>query len=284
MVVLRPAALLVALLPAALLVALLPAALLVALLPAACYSDSASSPAEEDSLEANPEFAEQETSLNKAYEKDPVLLERQTELDEAAAEEADAETHMAALDSLMAADPDFAERVEEVERLAGEDESLLDTHGEAMAYLEGHPEEAEALFAEEVEPTYTGSDPVMIAYVGYLAAHPPLYRAWWRVYHHLRIHPRFARSLYLHWRWYNPRARLWKASWAYKLRAARNARIHKIVWARRIYLGQHPRLARSIWHQRHHPHVTKPPLRLAKSHPKPPPPKRKPPKRRQSSR
>ena len=264
-----------------------------------------------DSLDGNPDLAAHESALYEATQEDPILLERQTSFEELLAEDPEASGQMATMDSLLAADKEFAERMEEVERLAGEDDELLDGHGDAIAYLESNPNEAEKLFAQESGPTYAGSDPAIVSYVAYLTARPPLYRAWWRLYRHLRTHPRTCGLVYAHWRWYRPRARLWHAWWSYRLRAAHHPHTHRLFWARRLYLGHRPALARTLWRHRclmatrpalrvhtrflqRHPNVvrrvanhrhwvrqhTARPARLATTrprtvHPKPPPPKKR---------
>lgn len=210
----------------------------------------ASFTAQADSLAAHPELAAQEESLADALEADPALATSRGEYEDALAQETDGATQAATFDSLMAADPRLAELMEEIEREAGSDSELLDEHGDAMAYLEAHPEESVALFAEESGPTYTGSDAVVVAYVTYLELHPTYYRSWWRLHRHLRAHPPQARVLYAHWRWRKARPRLWHAGWSYRLRLARAPRIHQLYWKQRLYLGHRPALARELWRHR----------------------------------
>lgn len=210
----------------------------------------ASFAAQAESLAAHPELAEEEESFATALQADPVLAARHGAYEDAVAEEPEAAAQTVTIDSLMAADPHLAGLMERVEKEAGSDSQLLDNHGEAMAYLEAHPQEAEALFAEEQGPVYAGGDAALIAYVAYLDAHPDYHRSWWRLYRHLRAHPPRARILYAHWRWLEPRKRLWHADWAYRLRVARAPQVHRLHWNKRLYVGRRPALARGFWHHR----------------------------------
>jgi hypothetical protein len=204
----------------------------------------------QESLMVDRTFAAEESTYFEALEEDTVLARRLAEFEATAAEDSGAVAEFATMDSLFAVDPELAERVEELESAAAEDPDLIDNYGEAMAYLEADPEEAEGFFGDEAGPTYHGEDPRMIVYVGYLAAHPRLYRAHWNLYRYLRSHRAVARVVYGHWKWCVTRRPLWEASWRYRLRAARHPGIHRVAWQRRIYLGGRPQLLRHVWHHR----------------------------------
>ncbi|MCK4413527.1 MAG: hypothetical protein KAY32_08290 [Candidatus Eisenbacteria sp.] len=262
-----------------------------------------------DSLEAHPDLAKHEEALAEAMEEDAILASRHAAFEEAAAADPEAAEQMVAFDNLLAENPDLAEHLEDVEHAAAASDGFLEQHGDAIAQLEADGESAEEFYALEGGPTYVGADPVIIAYVDYLVAHPRLYRAWWRTYHYLRANPLVAHGVYAHWRWYNPRPRLWSAWWNYRLRVATHRPLHRVFWERRVYLGQrpwlarpfynhrwfiagrpalrphlrflrrHPRIARGIVHHRrwavHHPHMVRPPkakpIRVVKPVPPPKP-------------
>lgn len=204
----------------------------------------------QESLATHPELAARESTFYEILEEDSLLAQRYADFEETAAADSEALEQIAVMDSLLAADQELAGRIEALETAAAEHEELLDEYGDQMSYLQAHPEEAEAFFQDEAEPSYQGADDGLTAFAVYLRARPPLYRAYWRLYRYLRDHPATAVRVYHHWRWVHPRRNLWLRWWRYRLYAARHPRFHRVIWNRRLYLGRRPRLARKVWHHR----------------------------------
>ncbi|MBU1949185.1 MAG: hypothetical protein KJ927_10770, partial [Candidatus Eisenbacteria bacterium] len=204
----------------------------------------------EDSLATHPELAGQEEELAEALAGDPELQRQLTEFEGWLSSDPESAGRMASYDSLMSSNPELAEAVEEMERLAAEDPDILESHGEAMAAIEGDSELAAEIFAEEDGPTDVARDPAVSAYIIYLRGHPAYYHTGWRIYHYARLHPPAARGLYSHWRWFHPRRDLWRSWWGCRIRAAHNVKVHKILWRRRAYLGRRPALAHQVYRHR----------------------------------
>lgn len=201
----------------------------------------------QESISADTELAEENRLYLEALEDDSVLANREEDLEDAVAMESGAAEELVAYDSLLGVDGEFAACMEDVERVTGENEEFPSAYGNQIAWLQTNPEEAEEFFADESGPTYTDSEPGMIVFVNYLMVNPPVYRAYWRLYRHLRIHPAVSKRVYAHWRWLSPRPRLRWALLRYHHRAARVAGIHKIFWKRRLLIARRPWLSRRVW-------------------------------------
>jgi hypothetical protein len=107
----------------------------------------------QESLSVNAELAQQESTFFEVLQEDTVLAERLARFEEIAAQDSEAIGQLTAMDSLLAEDQGLVKRMEEVELAAGEDPDLLENHGDQMAHLQTHPEEAEEFFALEEGPT-----------------------------------------------------------------------------------------------------------------------------------
>lgn len=199
-----------------------------------------------DSLSANPTLAKHERALLHVLESDSLLNKYLVELEQLAARTRGSLDHFVELDSIMAARPEVATGIQEVERLAAARTETLERHLGSLAFLWALPQEGEIFFWEEEGPTVRRSDRNITAYADYLREYPELYQAWWILYMTLWADGPLAEAVLTRWRWFQPRPPLQRAYWRFRLWAARDADAHRIICERRLYLGAHPELARVI--------------------------------------